>query len=52
MKPMDTYDVLRDAFKRFNKELFEDKLSDCMILLHRHRSAYGYFWADRFGQNG
>jgi predicted SprT family Zn-dependent metalloprotease len=23
-----------------------------MILLHRHRSAFGYFWADRFGQNG
>lgn len=52
MKPMDTYDVLRDAFKFFNEELFEGKLSDCMILLHRHRSAYGYFWADRFGQNG
>jgi predicted SprT family Zn-dependent metalloprotease len=52
MKPMETYDVLRDAFNFFNKELFEGKLSECIILLHRHRSAYGYFWADQFGQNG
>ncbi len=52
MKPMETYNVLREAFNFFNKELFGGKLSECMILLHRHRSAYGYFWADRFGQNG
>ena len=52
MKPMETYDVLREAFAFFNKELFGGKLSDSMILLHRHRSAFGYFWADRFGQNG
>jgi SprT-like family len=52
MKPMETYDVLREAFNFFNMELFGGKLSDCMILLHRHRTAYGYFWADRFGQNG
>jgi len=48
MKPMETYDVLREAFAFFNKELFGSKLSDCLILLHRHRSAYGYFWAEQF----
>jgi predicted SprT family Zn-dependent metalloprotease len=48
---METYDVLRAAFNFFNKELFESKLSECLILLHRHRSAYGYFCADRFAQN-
>lgn len=52
MKPMDTYNVLREAFAFFNKELFKNKLSDSLILLHRHRNAYGYFCADRFGQNG
>lgn len=52
MKPMETYDVLRAAFNHFNKELFKNKLSECLILLHRHRSAYGYFCADRFSQNG
>jgi predicted SprT family Zn-dependent metalloprotease len=52
MKPMETYDILRDAFSFFNKELFEGKLSDSLILLHRHRSAYGYFCADRFATNG
>lgn|SRR5215471_139803 len=45
MVPMDTYDVLRDAFDFFNKELFDGKLSDCLIILHRHRTAYGYFHA-------
>jgi predicted SprT family Zn-dependent metalloprotease len=48
MKPMETYDVLHEAFQFFNRELFADKLSDCLILLHRHRSAYGYFWAEQF----
>ncbi len=48
MKPMETYDVLREAFQFFNRELFNNKLSDCLILLHRHRSAYGYFWAEQF----
>jgi predicted SprT family Zn-dependent metalloprotease len=52
MKPMETYDVLHEAFMFFNKKLFGGKLSDSLILLHRHRSAYGYFCADRFAQNG
>jgi len=52
MTPMDTYDVLRAAFNFFNKELFRGELSECLILLHRHRHAFGYFCADRFSQNG
>jgi predicted SprT family Zn-dependent metalloprotease len=52
MKPMQTYDTLRDAFNFFNAELFGNKLSDPLILLHRHRNAYGYFCADRFGTKG
>lgn len=43
--PMATYGMLTDAFAFFNKELFSDKLSPCLIILHRHRSAYGYFCA-------
>ena len=43
--PMDTYDVLRAAFDFFNRELFFNKLSPCLIILHRHRTAYGYFHA-------
>lgn len=43
--PMGTYDLLNDAFVFFNKELFAGKLSPCLIILHRHRSAYGYFHA-------
>lgn len=52
MKPMETYDVLREAFNFFNKHLFDNKLSDSLILLHRHRHAFGYFCADRFALNG
>jgi predicted SprT family Zn-dependent metalloprotease len=52
MKPMETYDVLREAFDFFNKQLFNSKLSNSLILLHRHRNAYGYFCADRFALNG
>jgi predicted SprT family Zn-dependent metalloprotease len=52
MKPMETYDVLREAFSFFNTELFDNRLSDCIILLHRKRGANGYFWADQFGRNG
>ncbi len=51
MKPMETYDVLREAFSFFNRELFQNKLADCIILLHRKRGANGYFWADQFGHD-
>jgi len=48
MKPMENYDVLNAAFNFFNRELFNNKLSDCLIVIHRKRSAYGYFWAEQF----
>lgn len=52
MTPMDTYNVFREAFDFFNKELFKGALSEALITLHRHKSAYGYFCADRFAQTG
>lgn len=52
MKPMDTYKTFEDAFNHFNRRLFAGKLSPCLIVLHRHRSAYGYFWADRQAAQG
>lgn len=52
MTPMQTYDDLRDAFAFFNDELFRGRLSPCLILLHRHRNAYGYFCADRMAAAG
>jgi predicted SprT family Zn-dependent metalloprotease len=50
MTPMQTYDILKAAFDFFNAELFEGRLAEPLITLHRHRSAYGYFCADRFAQ--
>jgi len=36
------------AFAHFNAELFSNKLPQCLITLHRHKSARGYFWAEKF----
>lgn len=44
-----SFNALQTAFDTFNRELFGGKLPPCMILLHRKRSAHGYFWAERFG---
>ncbi len=44
-----SFDALQTAFDFFNKELFEGKLPQCIILLHRKKNAHGYFWAERFG---
>jgi hypothetical protein len=46
----DTYLSLDDAFTFFNERLFGDRLPTCLITLQRHRSAYGYFWFEKFGQ--
>jgi len=51
MKPMETYDILKNAFDFFNEALFDGQLENCLILLHRHRNAFGYFHADRFAKN-
>lgn len=39
---------LQEAFDYFNAELFGDTLPPCAVIVHRHRGAYGYFWADRW----
>ena len=43
-----SYGELSDAYKFFNAKLFDDGLPSCLITLHRHRSAYGYFSPKRF----
>jgi predicted SprT family Zn-dependent metalloprotease len=42
---------LETAFDFFNRRLFDSSLPRCMILLHRHRNVYGYFWPTRW-ENG
>ncbi len=43
-----SYGELLKAYKFFNNELFDGKLPDCLITLHRHRTALGYFWGSRY----
>lgn len=42
------YKVLDDAFEHFNKNLFEGKLPDVLITLHRHHRYEGYHWFEKF----
>ena len=44
----DQYKLLDDAYKFFNKQLFDNKLPECMIVLHRKKSSRGYFHAERY----
>ena len=47
MKPTkDIYDQLDRAYNYFNQTLFNQKLPPCILLLHRKRNAYGYFWGN------
>lgn len=46
----DTYISLDDAFAFFNARLFAGRLPTCLITLQRHKSAYGFFWAEKFGR--
>jgi predicted SprT family Zn-dependent metalloprotease len=46
----ETYLSLDDAFTFFNARLFENRLPVCLITLQRHRSAYGFFWCDKFNR--
>jgi hypothetical protein len=39
---------LTRAYDYFNMELFDNRLPSCMIVMHRHRTANGYFWADQW----
>jgi predicted SprT family Zn-dependent metalloprotease len=43
-----SYGEFLRAYRFFNKKLFEGALPDCLITLHRHRTAYGYFWGNRY----
>ena len=45
-----TYLSLDDAFTFFNERLFGNRLPTCLITLQRHRSAYGFFWCEKFGR--
>lgn len=43
-----TYNNLMKAYKHFNRTLFDNRLPECLIVLHRKRGARGYFWADQW----
>lgn len=43
------YTVLDDAYRVFNKQLFDNQLPDCMILMHRKgKNNLGYYHPERF----
>ena len=50
----DIYDQLDKAYRYFNKSLFDNRLPPCVLVLHRKRKSYGYFWggtwSDREGK--
>ncbi|MCA9913329.1 MAG: hypothetical protein KC496_08260, partial [Anaerolineae bacterium] len=49
MKPtQETFELLQTAYDFFNTQLFDSELPQCLILIHRHRGAHGYFWPERF----
>lgn len=51
MKPTkDTYAELDRAYGHFNKSLFNGILPPCVLVLHRKRGAYGYFWGDTWSE--
>lgn len=45
-----TYEGLTYAYGFFNDRLFQGALSPCLITMQRHKGAYGYFAARRFGE--
>ena len=42
------HETLQRAFDFYNAELFESRLPECIILVHRKRGAAGYFWAEQW----
>jgi hypothetical protein len=48
---LETSRQFQAAYDYFNRELFQNKLPNCLITLQRQRSSYGYFSAERFGRN-
>jgi predicted SprT family Zn-dependent metalloprotease len=48
---LDQYTVLDDAYKFFNKHLFDNTLPECMIVLNRKNSKnFGYFHAEQYAE--
>jgi len=45
-------DALQRAFDFYNQRLFGGTLPPCILLMHRHRGSYGYFWAERWRSTG
>lgn len=49
LNPTDsTYKTLTEAYDFFNRELFDNKLSACLITMQRKSKAKGFFCAERF----
>lgn len=44
----ETYEELQQAYRHFNRTLFEGKLPACLITLQREKSTCGYFSSARF----
>lgn len=42
--PTETSTEFNHAYDYFNDKLFGGRLPSCVITLHRHKKAYGYFW--------
>ena len=42
------YSALNTAYDHFNAELFADRLPACVIVMHRKKGAYGYFWSEQW----
>lgn len=45
---LQTHKSLDRAFHHFNRALFDGRLPDVHITVHRKRNARGYFWAEQF----
>lgn len=39
---------LEAAYQHFNLTLFDGRLPECMLLVHRKKNARGYFWANQW----
>jgi hypothetical protein len=44
----ESYSELDEAYAFFNERLWEGRLPGCLITLHRHKRAYGYFAPQRY----
>jgi SprT-like family protein len=46
----ETYEQLQTGYECLNRDLFGNKLPNCLITLQRRSRTYGYFAADRFAR--